>query len=365
MGALTSRLKLYKPGGGSTGTILPDETADIDKLNSDFDLIDAAVGAPRFGSTTRPASPFDGQLIAETDTGALAYWDSAGALWRYPNPVVTIADLDALAALSAGSFEGRRFHVDSMGVDFEAIDGVWTQIGPAFFASTANRDTEYAKAAAAYRIIGATCFITTAPLVLMQHNGDQTSASSGWQQVGRIKPSAVTSTSGTVTIADDGTVTLVPVAAGTATFTKAFLPKAVYGTDVYKVEITISGTGQSFSIKLANAGVTDAGTTTYDYFGSYKNFAGADTAQTQGAGPSWLTTSGFSPINHEINLVLRHPGEAQNTVGDLIANNVITLGSSELALKATVKHRNAAVFDGMTLTYAAASTIIVKISPVI
>ena len=40
MGAFTAFLNLYKPGGGSTGNITPDEVADIDKLNLNFDTID-------------------------------------------------------------------------------------------------------------------------------------------------------------------------------------------------------------------------------------------------------------------------------------------------------------------------------------
>lgn len=40
MPASTPFLGLYKPGGGSTGVITPDEVADIDRLNQNFDLID-------------------------------------------------------------------------------------------------------------------------------------------------------------------------------------------------------------------------------------------------------------------------------------------------------------------------------------
>lgn len=41
MGQLTPNLSLYKPGGGSTGTITPDETADVDKaINDNLDKID-------------------------------------------------------------------------------------------------------------------------------------------------------------------------------------------------------------------------------------------------------------------------------------------------------------------------------------
>ncbi len=40
MPAFTPTLNLYKPGGGSTGVITPDEVADIDRLNQNFDAID-------------------------------------------------------------------------------------------------------------------------------------------------------------------------------------------------------------------------------------------------------------------------------------------------------------------------------------
>lgn len=75
----TSRLNLYKPGGGSLGTNTPDETADIDKLNGNFDDIDAAVGVEICTSSSRPSSPWDGQIIFETDTESLQVWD--GSAW--------------------------------------------------------------------------------------------------------------------------------------------------------------------------------------------------------------------------------------------------------------------------------------------
>lgn len=40
MPAFTPFLNLYKPGGGSTGLITPDEVVDVDRLNQDFDIID-------------------------------------------------------------------------------------------------------------------------------------------------------------------------------------------------------------------------------------------------------------------------------------------------------------------------------------
>jgi hypothetical protein len=43
MGATTPFLNLYKPGGGSSGTNTPDEVMDIDRINGNFDMIDAGV----------------------------------------------------------------------------------------------------------------------------------------------------------------------------------------------------------------------------------------------------------------------------------------------------------------------------------
>lgn len=44
MGATTPNLSLYKPGGGSSGTIVPDERVDVDRLNDNSDKIDAFAG---------------------------------------------------------------------------------------------------------------------------------------------------------------------------------------------------------------------------------------------------------------------------------------------------------------------------------
>ena len=81
MGQTTSRLGLYLPGGGSTGTITPDEAADIDKINDNMSKIDAAAGATVCTSGTRPSSPYNGKLIFETDTNYVRVWDSATSTW--------------------------------------------------------------------------------------------------------------------------------------------------------------------------------------------------------------------------------------------------------------------------------------------
>jgi len=75
----TSKLNLYKPGGGALGTNTPDEVADIDKLNGNFDLLDAAFGVTICTSATRPASPYVGRTIYQTDDSKILVW--TGSAW--------------------------------------------------------------------------------------------------------------------------------------------------------------------------------------------------------------------------------------------------------------------------------------------
>lgn len=64
------------------GLIKPDfvDVVDITDLNSNADDIDAAVGFTICTNATRPASPYTGQSIFETDTGDSFIWD--GSAWQ-------------------------------------------------------------------------------------------------------------------------------------------------------------------------------------------------------------------------------------------------------------------------------------------
>lgn len=83
MGQNTSRLGLYLPGGGSTGLITPDEPADIDKINDNMQKIDADAGAYVCTSSTRPAAPYAGKTIYETDTKNYRVWNSSTSNWDF------------------------------------------------------------------------------------------------------------------------------------------------------------------------------------------------------------------------------------------------------------------------------------------
>lgn len=73
----TTRLLLNKPNPDpETGDFV-----DVAKLNENFDKLDAAIGATICTSTTRPAIPFDGQFIRETDTRRLYVWNASQTAW--------------------------------------------------------------------------------------------------------------------------------------------------------------------------------------------------------------------------------------------------------------------------------------------
>jgi hypothetical protein len=71
MATTTTRLSLIKPDFV--------DVVDVSELNSNADDIDAAVGAAVVTSATRPASPWTGQIIYETDTLSARIWN--GTAW--------------------------------------------------------------------------------------------------------------------------------------------------------------------------------------------------------------------------------------------------------------------------------------------
>lgn len=117
MGAFTSRAGLYKPGGGSTGLILPDETVDIDKLNGNFDKIDALLGARNIPSASSYTGNMDGDLVYAQDTHFLQMYSSAESklITPFANsrgaiPVATVGERDL--AVPSPRQGNRVFRID-------------------------------------------------------------------------------------------------------------------------------------------------------------------------------------------------------------------------------------------------------------
>ena len=190
----TTRLGLEKPDYA--------DAADIAVLNQNFDDIDNAVGMRVVTSTTRPATPWNGQIIFETDTNFTLVWNSTGSTWkpignaaivctsstrpasplngqliyetdtrkllvystaasawRIPFLEYSVADFTALAALT-GMVSGQTGFVVEGDVTMMYDGSAWVQQSVAIFATSAARDTAYAKASAAYRVQGVQAYQT-------------------------------------------------------------------------------------------------------------------------------------------------------------------------------------------------------------
>lgn len=123
MSTTTTRLGLTKPAGGSTGVIPGDDIVDVDVLNANFDAIDAAVGVDIVTSGTHPASPFQGLIIVESDTGKLLYWNGTTYVNASPGvvPAGTAAQRDtywgvpatATARVALSVLGARWFNTDN------------------------------------------------------------------------------------------------------------------------------------------------------------------------------------------------------------------------------------------------------------
>ena len=159
MSDFTLRANLRLPGGGSAGTILPDEQVDIDVLNDNFRKIDALLGARNIPSASSYSGSMDGDLVYARDTeflhmfsanagglitprlpGARQYSGTAaervafapqakdGDLWRDPDNLGVIW---AYKAGSPGTWEytgnplrGTRAAMDQLVTDGRAVVGM-------------------------------------------------------------------------------------------------------------------------------------------------------------------------------------------------------------------------------------------------
>lgn len=90
MSALTTYLGLYKPGGGSSGLIVPDEVIDVDRLNGNSDLID--LWAKGWGDSSKQTRDFTGpaaqrSTIDPTPREGDYYLETDGSkiTWKYVN----------------------------------------------------------------------------------------------------------------------------------------------------------------------------------------------------------------------------------------------------------------------------------------
>jgi hypothetical protein len=113
----TSRLALTKPAGT--------DAVDIAVLNSNADKIDAASGATVCTSGTRPASPYNGQFIFETDTTKVYVFNSSTTAWVGVTPTSVANATNAETAANALKLNGRTVYVQSATPTGMATGDLW------------------------------------------------------------------------------------------------------------------------------------------------------------------------------------------------------------------------------------------------
>ena len=111
MATTTSRLALTKPAGT--------DAVDIAVLNSNADKIDASIGAKICTSGTRPSTPYDGQVIYETDTSKAFVYVAASSTWAATVPAVVETANNAL------KLNGRTVYVQSATPTGMATGDLW------------------------------------------------------------------------------------------------------------------------------------------------------------------------------------------------------------------------------------------------
>lgn len=84
MSTLTPRLNLTLPASG-------DVVSRTTGFNGNWSFLDSQVGVTECTSLTRPASPYFGMVIFETDTLQLAFRNAANTLWRYIRSVPVVS----------------------------------------------------------------------------------------------------------------------------------------------------------------------------------------------------------------------------------------------------------------------------------
>jgi hypothetical protein len=119
---LTTRLGLVKPTPG-TG-----ENVNLSQMNANLDKIDgSAAGFTVCTSGTKPASPYTGQQIFETDTGNILFWDGSSWVpiqrvsaalhriaWNNGVSLSGVIDETVVATLTGNLVSGRIYRIWSM-----------------------------------------------------------------------------------------------------------------------------------------------------------------------------------------------------------------------------------------------------------
>lgn len=131
MPAFTTVLGLYKPGGGASGAITPDEPVDVDKINDNFDRLDSAVGFGSWTTSTRPIKPFPGQSGFNSTLDIFERWTGSGwsvILPSYLQASKLASTYATQSQLSGGMLDGR-YYTQSALLNNGVLDGLYPRKG--------------------------------------------------------------------------------------------------------------------------------------------------------------------------------------------------------------------------------------------
>lgn len=284
-------------------------------------------------------------LSGDTDVspfeGFLNQWGANRVFENYP----TWADLSGESATL-----GKLAIVDAVpGGWFIGTGSTWAMYGTAVFADVGARDAALPTPSTGMHAR------TNGTGVEWRYDG------SAWRPLStRVRPTAISNTGGTATIAADGSIDI--AGATVVTLTNAFPAYATFDTDAFEVIISgTMGSAGTVSMKLASAGTVDPGTTTYDTKGLIVTQAGVSSAATALATTQWFLSNNVGCVAFEATLELRHAAETKNTRGWQRAQVVVTAGTAENDLHFGIDHRNANAFDGFQITFGKAFTGVILI----
>jgi hypothetical protein len=111
MSTTTPRLGLLKPAG-------TEAVNQITQINDNYDKVDTNVGAVVCTSSTRPGSPYQGQVIYETNTGLVRVYN--GSVWK----AISRPNKNAWIKIAGGEIDGvSNFDIDvTQGGKFSASE---------------------------------------------------------------------------------------------------------------------------------------------------------------------------------------------------------------------------------------------------
>ena len=250
------------------------------------------------------------------------------------------ADHTSLAAITAMA-SGALATVIEGGATFGYDGSVWQQKTDAIFASTANRDTAYAKAGGAYRVSPSARVIITG--IRQEWNG------SAWQSVSAMMSVIPASVGGT---------TVVSSIAGKVSFTAAsgLNLNNCFSTAADKYEIFIDITGMSTVSQVGmylRASSADNTTANYDWQALYGSASAAGSSGIA-AGTQWQLTSAATG-SHSIHITLFNPAQATLKRG-VVSTTDYTGGAAPTVSTIGLGFRSGTVFDGFSIFALAGGT---------